>query len=243
LKNELLVNRKIKSFREGLRMADKSLEQRIQRALDYQEVANVMSRYEWYLSAGQYDKVVELFAQKTPGVRAEVGSWGVYEGTAGIKRKFGRGGLDEWLQGKTGSLKPGVMNSQTNTTPVIEIAGDSKTAKGVWLCPGLATSLDESGKPKASWSWCKRAADFVKEDGKWKIWHYHVYGVFICPYEKSWADMDDPFVGLELPPLPDELKPDKPTTHPLWMYSPTRAVEYVPSAPEPYETFDEKTAY
>ena len=126
-------------------MAEKSLEQKIQQALDYQEVANVMNRYEWYLPAGQYDELVELFAKKTPGVRAEIGSWGLYEGTAGVKRLFGKGGLHEYLQGKTGALKPGVLFSQTNTTPVIEIAGDGKTAKGVWYCPGHGTGPGGAG--------------------------------------------------------------------------------------------------
>lgn len=60
----------------------------------------------------------------------------------------------------------------------------------------------------------------------------------MTPYEKSWA---------EAPPstsrpwiVPDELKPDRPTTY-LWEYSPDRKTENVPAPPEPYETWDGKS--
>ena len=219
-------------------MAEKSLEQKIQRALDFQEVANVMNKYELLLSAGQYDEVVELFAKRTPGVRTEM-MWGVYEGTEGIKRLFGRGGVHEWMQGKTGDLKPGLMFSLPNANPFIEVAGDGKTAKGVWVCHGHEASPSvEDGKPHAYWLFARRACDFVKEDGVWKMWHYHVYGGYHTPYEKSFIE------GIEHPeyPLPDELKPDKPPTT-SWWYKVDVAFKYEPVLPEPYETFDEKDAY
>jgi hypothetical protein len=33
----------------------------------------------------------------------------------------------------------------------------------------------------------KYGADFKKEEGRWKIWHMHVYGLFMAPYDRSWA--------------------------------------------------------
>ena len=29
--------------------------------------------------------------------------------------------------------------------------------------------------------------DFILEDGEWKIWHLHVFGIFMCPVDKNWA--------------------------------------------------------
>ena len=50
----------------------------------------------------------------------------------------------------------------------------------------------------------------------------------------------DPGVASEvLSKLPDEIKPDKPSTY-LWEYSTDRVYENVPAPPEPYETWDGK---
>jgi hypothetical protein len=213
-------------------MAKKSLEERIQRLEDIHEIQNLMSRYEYLHTAGLHEETAELFAKRTPGVRAEVVGWGVYEGTEGIQKMFV--GIHKFLVGDN----IGIMNVHTLTTPVIELAGDGKTAKGVWISPGVETEKFK-GKPQAHWAWAKYAVDFVKEDGKWKFWHFHVYALLHTPYEKSWVETFD---ELPFPPFPDELKSDRPTTY-WWTYSPDAVTENVPAPPEPYETFDEATAY
>ena len=183
-----------------------------------------------------------MFAQKTPGVRAELGPWGVYEGIEGIKKLYI--GVHNWLMwdDKLSKLKAGLMLMNLNTNPVIEVAGDGKTAKGTWVCPGLSTKPLGEGKFQSGWSWVKRAYDFVKEDGEWKFWHYHVYGVMMCPFHQSWTEAKDHPSDNMPNLLPDELKADSPTTY-HWLYSTEASIEFVPVPPLPYETFDEKTAY
>jgi hypothetical protein len=134
----------------------------------------------------------------------------------------------------------GVLNVLALTTPVIEVAGDGKTAKGVWITPGLHTLAPE-GKLQAFWVWCKYGIDFVKEDGKWKFWHVYTYGLIYTPFEKSWVEIARA-KAEGIPSVPDGLKPDRPATH-KWMYSLTAKTENVPTPPEPYETWDESTAY
>lgn len=198
------------------------------------EIVNIMNRYEYLLGTGHLKETVDLFALKTPGVRAEM-MWGVYDGVEGIKKLYFKVhkamGVGE---------APGGMAILTNTTHVIEVAGDGKTAKAVWICPGLDTgTYGKGGKPKANWGWAKRAADFVKEDGKWKIWHYHVYGLFMCPFETPWTEVNS---HPEMDAMPPELSADKPpTTH--WFYSPEAIMKLEPVPPKPYNTFNEKTAY
>ena len=212
-------------------MASKSLEERIQRLEDIHEIQNLMGRNQYKHTAGMHRETAEAFALDTPGVRTEVADWGVYEGREGVERMVI--GVHEHHMEDT----RGLMFMHPLTTPVIEIAGDGKTAKAVWISPGHETVYVE-GKLKAYWAWCKYGVDFVKENGKWKIWHSHVYAIFRCPYETSWVEVSDP----PLTPIPDELKADRPTTyhHP---YSTNTLCEYVPEPPEPYETWDESTAY
>jgi hypothetical protein len=212
----------------------KSPEDRIRRLEDIHEIQNLMGRYEYYHTADMQEETVELFAKKTPGVRVEM-MWGVYDGFEGIKRCY----IGFHRQGGV-KARIGGMGMHTLTTPVIEIAGDGKTAKGVWISPGHETHTFGE-KPQAYWAWCKYGCDFVKEDGKWKIWHMHVYGIFHTPYEKSWTDIPPAVWQVPSEATKDVLPDRDPTTY--WMYSPTSVTENVPAPPEPYETFDEETAY
>ena len=211
-------------------MATQSLEERIQRMEDIHEIQNIMGRYEYLHTAGKQEETAELFARKTPGVTAEIANWGVYEGYEGVRKLYV--GLHNYIEGD----RKGQLNMHTLTTPVLEVAGDGKTAKGVWLSPGSETTKVR-GKPQAFWAWCKYGVDFVKEDGKWRIWHFHVYGVFHTPYEKSWTESPK----FERSYVPDELKTDKPSSRPFWVYSPETTTDDAPMPPAPYETWDGKS--
>jgi len=209
----------------------KSIEERLQRLEDIHEIQNLMGRSRYLGAPGFRDKELPPdVAQKTPGTTTEVAHWGVYEGPEGLARM---GKLLEYHH----SDPRGMMMQHPITTPVIEVAGDGKTAKGVWISPGLET-MPYQGKLRAFWAWVKYGVDFVKEDGEWRIWHNHVYAIMRCPFEKSWVE--EPNIDIDV--IPDGFKPDKPTTydHP---YSPTGVLESVPWPPLPYETWDPKDTY
>jgi hypothetical protein len=85
-----------------------------------------------------------------------------------------------------GGAQSGNFSMRTLTTPIIEVAGDGKTAKGYWYTIGWTSGMHD-GKGEAQWSFERYGIDFVKEDGDWKIWHFHVYNDFDTPYEKNWV--------------------------------------------------------
>jgi len=212
-------------------MAQKCIEERIQRLEDIREIENLMARYAYLHTACKHEETAELFAKKTPGVRVEL--MGTYEGTEGVRRAMVK------VHQSMNVGKPGFLFVHTQTTPVIEVAGDGKTAKGVWMSPGLETRKNpETGEFVAYWLWGNYGVDFVEEDGTWRIWHVHVYPYMMTPYDKSWVE---PWVA-RLQRLPDETKPDRPAPSSS-LYSTTAEIRYDPVPPEPYETFDEKTAY
>jgi hypothetical protein len=212
-------------------MASKTLEQRIQRLEDIQEIQNLMSKYCYLQAAGMRKEEVELFARNTPGGTVTIANWGVWEGFEGAKICYEKVHALGGEQARIGS-----MAWHTLTTPVIEVAGDGKTAKGLWISPG-ADANRRDGTLRAYWCWGKYGVDFVKEDGKWKFWHFHVYAIFYPPYDKSWVDVLPTTMEH---PLPDGLKSNRmPVYH--WEYSPNVKVENIPAPPEPYETWDRKS--
>jgi hypothetical protein len=225
-------------------MAKQSLEERIQRlekmaqrALDVQEIQNLMSRYVYLHEVHRDPEFTDtIFAKKTPGVSWEVANFGVFKGREGIKRALDAHGIM--------GTAPGSMFIHTLTTPVIEIAEDGKTAKGVWISPGAETIGDPQTKQlKGFWAWTKYGCDFVKEDGQWKMWHYHVYRIFLTPCDKDFTEEYELRVLDASPGVrPTELKPDGPSTYDN-PYSKKYIAELVPAPPDPYETFDQTFSY
>jgi hypothetical protein len=218
-------------------MSNKSLEERIQSLEDIHEIKNLMSRYEYLHTASRHQETADLFAKKTPGVRAEIGNWGIYEGVEGIQRLY----VDIHKWGDRD--RKGVIFLHTLTTPIIEVAGDGKTAKGVWTSPGIETSEFGTEGLKGCWAWAKYGVDFVKEDGEWKFWHIKVYGLFHCDYYTSWVDQPSILEEQPLPTqIPEELRADRPPSS-FWMYSKDAVTELDPVPPEPYETWDDSMSF
>lgn len=221
----------------------------IERLKAVNEIQNLMSRYEYLSTAGQNLEILEMFAKKTPGVVAHFESWGNWEGTKGIQRIYGPGGLYD--PNRENKDRHGTLIMHTLTTSVIEVARDGKTAKGAWIAPGFITlkereidhegnKLPNAGKLTARWSWYKYGVNFVKEDGEWKFWHFRVSPVIACPYDKSWVEV--PRIDPRKDYYPPEVSPD--TVNNEWYgWTPDIIPENKPLPPEPYEAFDEKTAY
>jgi len=211
-----------------MEMAAKSVQERLDRLEAIHEIQNLMGKYSYFHTAEMQEETVALWAKKASGIVADVPSFGLYKGHEGIRRLYV--GAHQ-LFGEEGRI--GGMHMHTLTTPVIEVAGDGKTARGVWISPGHETSAI-GGQPQAFWAWLKYGADFIKEDEQWKFWHLRVFGIFFTPYEKSWVYQS---YAEEKITIPDQYKPDKVTTY--WTNYSTIAKQVLrPVPPEPYETWD-----
>jgi hypothetical protein len=211
--------------KNGERMANmvtndfEHLEARIRRLEDIFEIQNLQGRYQHYLTLGMMEKIVDLFAKKTPGVTVEISDGGVYEGIEGVQKLFCgimRGLLE----------KIGVYEEHDAVSPVIEVAKDGETAKALWFSPGVMASGPTQDQ---WWCWGKYYAEYVKEDDKWKFWHFHFYLTFRTPFEEGWVKQ--PVKGsIRNHP---EFKPDKPSTY-YKPYAPDKANIMLPPPPDPY---------
>jgi hypothetical protein len=216
-------------------VVQRSTEERLARLEAVHEIQNLMGRMQYYIASGDSPKNLELFALKTPGVSAEIGDRGVFEGAAGLKKIYV--GIHGLLNGD----RMGGLIEHDLTTPVIEVAGDGKTAKGVWTCPGVQSSPDpQTDELQAYWIWVKYKADFVQEDGQWKIWHFKVYANFVTPFDEGWVKCPDPAAklagGAAPAPGSEEFPADRPTTYHR-PYDPKKITGTEPAPPEPYKTW------
>jgi len=227
-----------------------------ERVVALNAISNLMGRYSHLGGLRGEDTLQSLFAMKQPDV-----SWRSPTGPQGpdaMRARFRQPGEAPRPE------VPGELHVHAMLTPVIEVAADGKTAKGVWDSFGPNIN---NGNEVGNWLWVKYAVDFIKEDGQWKIWHLQVYALFNTPYDKSitqsaWeranpAYASRPGTGTTTgarvggaPAAPAAASPaPAPAAAPawsgpkdMWVYD-GKTSPRGPYIPEPYCTFDPATSY
>lgn len=202
------------------------LRREVERAHAVTACENLMNKYQYYHMRGMRTEETHLFALKSPGACVEM-LWGIYDEPEGVLRwkRFEGYGRPKTLAIVGGLWMHGMC------TPIIEVAKDGKTARGLWMMIGSETMIREGNEaivPQgtdavANWGFGQFAMDFIKEDGEWKIWKYNTTGLVMCPYDKGWAIANMPLTGegVTRPDVTDEYKPDRPASYP-YMWSRTR---------------------
>jgi len=207
------------------RMAE--MEHEMERLQAINEIQNLVGHYMAIHTPATERQSPKLFALKQPDVSVEIAMWGKFIGADQVRKMY--------REAEEGNPVPGAMFEHDLCTPIIQVAKDCKTAKGLWFSPGHETMPGEDGKHTACWCWGKFAADFIKEDGEWKIWHYHWYDTFMVPHDKSWIDFPQPAIGAMRHPDSDEPPTSRST------YFPDQVRKPIPEWPEPYDTWDGKS--
>ena len=197
---------------------------KIQRVEAYHEIQNEMGRLTAAFNFRQADRVLSHFALDMEDVSLEYADEGVFEGAEAVTTI-----INEVVGAE---VKPGEMLDLQLTTPMIEVAGDGKTAKAVWWCPGGGAIPQEDGDPKAIWAWGMVAVDFILENDLWKVWHLHYFRYMKCDYHKGWVEDTSMINRLNTPVHPLA----KPTTYHN-PYSPLSIREAIPACPRPYDTY------
>jgi hypothetical protein len=212
--------------------AEPGAAQLAQRAADVQDIQNVMGWHVWYhahyLNDVELDKV---WVSTTPYVDTAVWAQNsnYWQGMDAIRAYYGPK-VDQKTQA-------GAFQFHTLTSPIIVIADDRKTAKGVWYTPGMV-----GGYRAGSWLWERYGVDFVHENGNWKIWHLHVYTDFGAQASLGGGMGGPPGGGAGGPPRGMA----KPSYDAKVGYRELGANSYpvlVPRPPEPYGTFSETWSY
>jgi hypothetical protein len=212
-------------------MAEMTWQEKAERLWDIHECENLMGRYEYFHTAHLHRKTADLFALDADDLWVEVVGMGVFTGRRGVEAFF-----DEWHRSLDGDPR-GSLNIHTLTTPVIEVARDGKTAKAVWMSPGLETRTSRrKGGLAALWNWGKYAVDFLKVDGKWYFWHFTITNDILCHYDTSWVDTGSADDG-DLMYHAGKPAPDRPNTFVPDFYGVEKVKKLYPVPPEPYDTY------
>lgn len=208
------------------------LEKDVRMLKDVHQINNLFGTYAVMHVAAEYERSLELFAMELPDVSVEIADLGKQVGAENVRKV-----LVDYQMAFRGSGK-GYHSEHNLATPVIVVAGDGKTAKGIWQSPGLMNYV-ENGENKPFWTWFKYGVDFIKIDNVWKIWHMHAYEIFTADYETGWAQpVCDWFrEKSEAAKKAAGLDENAPVTHHN-PYSKDYLCEYYPVVPADYETYE-----
>ncbi len=137
----------------------------------------------------------------------------------------------------------GQLEIKPLTSPYVKVAGDGKTAKGMWFSQGNISNIYGEG-PQSFWTFGCFAGDFVKESGKWKIWHLMYLEDINTYMGEDWNSNDkkspvpgfEPAAGIKMPEFDVKcVNREK--------YTGSRRFTELPKIPEDYETFSGTFSY
>ncbi len=242
-----------------------SVTARIDRAEAALEVENLHALHVYYHGMGHHrEELEDLWLQDGISWTHNYGTWfrekffqNYVEGQEAESRETYAQLLEKYPEVKEHEWGWRAMNGQpihAICSPIIEVAEDAQSAKGLWYTPaGAFTNIDPSGKKFGMWMWERYGGDFVKTEAGWRYQNLRI-GCDISGI----ADQMDPFAERKGPPdaeqheaggpeaedmneNPHGGESDLPGTHKE--YSPTTLPQNDPFVPYPYKTYSEVEKY
>jgi hypothetical protein len=235
---------------------------------------NLMSIHNYYHGVNHNLEELDAIWVKEDGAYAKTATFsqpgGVWEGIDLIKVFYGNPktkdknqSIKEMIKNEPSAYPVGTMGIHLNTTPIIVVAGDGKSAKGIWYSPGpifnFTGQKDKDGNDIASGTMYmeKYGVDFAKEDGEWKIWHIQMYYDYVFSLGSDWtkpgarqqaqgqppADQKGEKAAAPSGGMPQQVKSTRANPNPYAQWSPTRVSTLEPKIPVPYYTFSETFSY
>jgi hypothetical protein len=163
---------------KDLQMQVKALQEQTRTLRDIDDIKKLQRAYGYYLENWMTDEVAELFADRPDTVLLVHA--GEFRGMEGVRRFFQPRGADR------GKRPREFFHQVMQLSPVIDVAPDGRTASGRWYGFGANASPVPDGVFQG-WMNGVYENEYIKEDGKWKIWKLKWYMYFFAPYFKGWV--------------------------------------------------------
>lgn len=232
--------------------------ERIRRVWDIEEIKDLMGRRGFYQANDmRREELTDLWVTQAQHQKtASMGSnWGYYVGMKDISYYYvvkhdqdRRRQLEQYTQAHPevadteDNLGRGCMVWHPVSTPMVILADDGKTAKGFWYVIGQESVATGAPLAECSWYMDRLAVDFVKEDGRWKIWHLVVANDLCLEAGRDAEELlSKPLPGTW--PPENEFLAGEPTIRMLTHNSAMNWSDNYPFLPEPYVTFRDEISY
>jgi hypothetical protein len=179
-----------------------TVEEGVQRSLDYEEVQKVAGMHEYYHTALRHEaELNDIWAQEHEVTWKNNTDY--YVGWDNLYTFYvtdlqshitqclkAANAIDSSIEITDDNKGAGMLWYHMLMSPVIEVAGDGQTARGVWMSFGTVTEPNGTSMT-AQWTCETYGIDFVKENGKWKIWHLRLHVYFYSNVDGHWYNTSD----------------------------------------------------
>jgi len=233
-------------------------DERVLRVWDIEDIKDLMARRGFYVANDARREELNDLWVTTPEYRktASLGSnWGYYVGMDDISNYYVVKHNEERqklldaccvenpaIKNHRENLGYGCMTFHPVSTALVVLSDDGYTARGNWYVIGQDSTWKPGGPASCRWSNDKLAVDFVKENGKWKIWHLVIANDI--QVEAGESLNDKPTIA---PPGSDpaevEFNASNPTVKMLTHNTVLNWSDDYPPEPEAYFHFDDKNSY
>jgi len=246
-------------------VTERTLEERIARAEAAVACENVMSLHCYWHAAGIHREEIEQYWTKA-GRLTWAHGFGQMDGVENYTELYAdaqEANAEAYFE-KLVAVYPEIADAPERrslteeaihllASPILEVAEDAQTAKGLWYTPGcIMSTLTPRRESEGMWMWERYGADFVYENGKWVYRNLKVCPDIAGPMDMpGWGAAAGP-MGPPPPEEGEESAPEPPGTgqggvsHPGPLHynlSETQAPQRRPFLPEPYRTFAETYDY
>ena len=228
-------------------------EEWVGRLWDVENVKQLMARRCYYIyNDARRQELDDLWVKKPENrATASYGSnWGYYVGMEEIARyyvlehdKRMKARLARYREAMpSGGVtdKTGYMNMHTLSTPLVKLAQDGKTCRGMWYDMNAYNDGSPDGSAEELLLPWQVACDLIKEDGVWKIWHLFLSNDMFITIGKPVSEIPV-YPGPGEDPVREEF--GKPTIPMLAHDNTFGWGDMYPPMPEAYYTFDAANSY
>jgi hypothetical protein len=233
-------------------------DERIRRVWDIEDIKDLMARRGFYVANDMRREELNDLWVTTPKYQktASLGSnWGYYVGMDEISSYYVVKHVEERqklldaycashpeVENRRENLGYGCMSSHLVTTPLVVLSGDGYTAQGNWYVIGQESTWRPDGPASCHWFNDRIAVDFVKENGRWKIWHLVISNDIHVEAGESLNDLPTiPPPGSN--PAEVEFNSGNPTIQMLTHNASLNWSDNYPPIPNPYFHLEDEMSY
>jgi hypothetical protein len=232
-------------------------EQLADRWFDKREIQNLAGKYVTSILIKREGEIFDTFWAKGSdvclsfndgsyvGEDAVRGYYSAVAANTAAKSAFIKGLFPEKLGSLTDEQLFGVgqLKAMPITTPVIEIAADGKTAKGIWHVQGSDNDVTVYG-PLSYWTLGFICIDFIKQGDDWKLWHVLHAEDIRNPMGENWVYPTERKAAPGFESIAEIKLPEYSVKRANFVgYSKDRPFTAPPRLPEPYDSFDKTFSY
>jgi hypothetical protein len=157
----------------------KVLEKQVNKLNDIEDIQRLQRSYGYYIQNWMYTELAELFAD-SPQAELSILT-GIFEGKESIVQYF--------TSLKGSNADPEFLHQLMQLSGIVDVAPDGQTAQGRWFAyGGMALPVGGGVKPLH----CNGiyTADYLKQDGIWKILKLIWYPIFLSIPFEGWVSKD-----------------------------------------------------